>query len=65
MQKGPIADEPVMGTMVRWSMQNFTKMRFTEDTQNNPAVRNAIKGAMLRARTVLMEPMQRTRFCTK
>ena len=28
--------------------------------QTIPAVRNAIKGAMLRARTVLMEPMQRT-----
>ena len=60
-KKGPIADEPVMGTMVR-----LVDAKLHEDAihrgpaQTIPAVRNAIKGAMLRARTVLMEPMQRT-----
>ena len=60
-KRGPIADEPVMGTMVR-----LVDAKLHEDAihrgpaQTIPAVRNAIKGAMLRARTVLMEPMQRT-----
>lgn len=60
-KKGPIADEPVMGMMVR-----LVDAKLHEDAihrgpaQTIPAVRNAIKGAMLRARTVLMEPMQRS-----
>ena len=58
-KKGPVADEPVMGMMVR-----LVDAKLHEDAihrgpaQTIPAVRNAIKGAMLRARTVLMEPMQ-------
>ena len=60
-KKGPVADEPVMGMMVR-----LVDAKLHEDAihrgpaQTIPAVRNAIKGAMLRARTVLMEPMQRS-----
>ncbi len=60
-KKGPVADEPVMGMMVR-----LVDAKLHEDAihrgpaQTIPAVRNGIKGAMLRARTVLMEPMQRS-----
>jgi len=60
-KKGPMADEPVMGMLVR-----LVDAKLHEDAihrgpaQTIPAVRNAIKGAMLRARTVLMEPMQRS-----
>jgi elongation factor 2 len=60
-KKGPMADEPVMGMMVR-----LVDAKLHEDAihrgpaQTIPAVRNAIKGAMVRARTVLMEPMQRS-----
>jgi len=60
-KKGPIADEPVMGMMVR-----LVDAKLHEDAihrgpaQTIPAVRNGIKGAMLRARTVIMEPMQRS-----
>ena len=60
-KKGPVADEPVMGMMVR-----LVDAKLHEDAihrgpaQTIPAVRNGIKGAMLRASTVLMEPMQRS-----
>ena len=60
-KKGPVADEPVMGMMVR-----LVDAKLHEDAihrgpaQTIPAVRNGIKGAMLRARTVLLEPMQRS-----
>ena len=60
-KRGPVADEPVMGMMVR-----LVDAKLHEDAihrgpaQTIPAVRNAIKGAMIRARTVLMEPMQRS-----
>ena len=60
-KKGPVADEPVIGMMVR-----LVDAKLHEDAihrgpaQTIPAVRNGIKGAMLRARTVLMEPMQRS-----
>ena len=60
-KKGPVADEPVMGMMVR-----LVDAKLHEDAihrgpaQTIPAVRNGIKGAMVRARTVLMEPMQRS-----
>jgi elongation factor 2 len=58
--KGPIADEPVQGMFVR-----LVDAKLHEDAihrgpaQTIPAVRNGIKGAMLRARTVLLEPMQK------
>ena len=60
-KKGPIADEPVMGMMVR-----LVDAKLHEDAihrgpaQTIPAVRNGIKGAMMRARTIIMEPMQRS-----
>ena len=60
-KKGPVADEPVMGMMVR-----LVDAKLHEDAihrgpaQTIPAVRNGIKGAMMRARTVLMEPMQKS-----
>ena len=60
-KRGPIADEPVMGMMVR-----LVDAKLHEDAihrgpaQTIPAVRNAVKGAMLRSRTVIMEPMQKT-----
>lgn len=58
--KGPVADEPVQGMFVR-----LTDAKLHEDAihrgpaQTIPAVRNGIKGAMLRARTVILEPMQK------
>lgn len=58
--KGPIAEEPIMGVMVR-----LVDAKLHEDAihrgpaQTIPAVRNAIKGAMVRAGAVLMEPIQK------
>ena len=58
--KGPIADEPVQGMMVR-----LVDAKLHEDAihrgpaQTIPAVRNGIKGAMVRARTIILEPMQK------
>ena len=58
--KGPIADEPVQGMFVR-----LVDAKLHEDAihrgpaQTIPAVRNGIKGAMMRAKTVLLEPMQK------
>tara|TARA_B100001113_G_scaffold112973_1_gene91756 strand:- start:468 stop:1070 length:603 start_codon:yes stop_codon:yes gene_type:complete len=60
-KKGPLAEEPVMGMMVR-----LVDAKLHEDAihrgpaQTIPAVRNSIRGAMLRARAVMMEPMQKT-----
>ena len=59
-KKGPIAEEPMMGVMVR-----LVDAKLHEDAihrgpaQTIPAMRNAIKGALIRASTVLMEPMQK------
>ena len=58
--KGPIADEPVQGMFVR-----LVDAKLHEDAihrgpaQTIPAVRNGIKGAMMRARTIILEPMQK------
>ena len=58
--KGPVADEPVQGMFVR-----LVDAKLHEDAihrgpaQTIPAVRNGIKGAMMRAKTVLLEPMQK------
>ena len=60
-KKGPLAEEPVMGMMVR-----LVDAKLHEDVihrgpaQTIPAVRNSIRGAMLRAKAVMMEPMQKT-----
>ena len=59
-KRGPLAEEPVMGVMVR-----LVDAKLHEDAihrgpaQTIPAVRNAIKGAMVRARPVVLEPMQK------
>lgn len=60
MKKGPIAEEPVSGVKVR-----LVDAKLHEDSihrgpaQVIPAVRSAIYGAMLQARTLLLEPKQR------
>jgi len=59
-KRGPIAEEPMMGLYVR-----LVDAKLHEDAihrgpaQTIPAVRNAIKGACIRARPVIMEPMQK------
>ena len=59
-RKGPLAEEPMMGLMVR-----LVDAKLHEDAihrgpaQTIPAVRNAIRGAVLRAKPVIMEPMQK------
>ena len=59
-KKGPVADEPMMGMLVR-----LVDAKLHEDAihrgpaQTIPAVRNGIKGAILRARAILKEPMQK------
>ena len=59
-KKGPIAEEPLMSVMVR-----LVDAKLHEDAihrgpaQTIPAMRNAVKGALVRANTVLMEPMQK------
>ena len=62
-KKGPVADEPLMGVMVR-----LVDAKLHEDAihrgpaQTIPAVRNAIKGALLRSKSVIFEPMQNIRI---
>ncbi|HIG03957.1 MAG TPA: elongation factor EF-2 [Candidatus Poseidoniales archaeon] len=57
---GPLVEEPVSGIMVR-----LVDAKLHEDAihrgpaQTIPAVRNAIKGAMIRARPAILEPMQK------
>ncbi len=57
---GPLAGEPVMGMYAR-----LVDAKLHEDAihrgpaQSIPAMRNAIRGAMIRASTVIMEPMQK------
>ena len=59
-KKGPVADEPMMGMLVR-----LVDAKLHEDAihrgpaQTIPAVRNGLKGAILRARAILKEPMQK------
>ena len=62
-KKGPIADEPLTGVMMR-----LVDAKLHEDAihrgpaQTIPAVRNAIKGALIRAKSVLFEPIQKIRI---
>ena len=62
-KKGPVADEPLMGVMVR-----LVDAKLHEDAihrgpaQTIPAVRNAIKGALLRSKSVIFEPIQKIRI---
>ncbi len=59
-KKGPIAEEPLMSVMVK-----LKDAKLHEDAihrgpaQTIPAMRNAVKGALVRANTALMEPMQK------
>ncbi len=58
--KGPLAEEPCMGVMVR-----LVDAKLHEDAihrgpaQTIPAMRNSIKGAMVRAGPVVLEPIQK------
>ena len=62
-KKGPVADEPLMGVMIR-----LVDAKLHEDAihrgpaQTIPAVRNAIKGALLRSKPVIFEPIQKIRI---
>ena len=62
-KKGPVADEPLLGVMVR-----LVDAKLHEDAihrgpaQTIPAVRNAVKGALIRARSVMFEPIQKIRI---
>jgi len=62
-KKGPTAEEPLMGVLVR-----LVDAKLHEDAihrgpaQTIPAVRNAIKGAVLRAGSVIFEPIQNIRI---
>jgi elongation factor 2 len=59
-QKGPVAEEPLMSVMVR-----LVDAKLHEDAihrgpaQTIPAMRNSVRGALIRANTVIMEPMQK------
>ncbi len=59
-KSGPLAGEPTMGLLVR-----LTDAKLHEDAihrgpaQTIPAMRNALRGAMVRAGTSIMEPMQK------
>ena len=61
--KGPIAEEPLMGVMVR-----LVDAKLHEDAihrgpaQTIPAVRKAVKGALLRSKSVIFEPLQKIRI---
>lgn len=58
--RGPLAEEPCMGVMVR-----LVDAKLHEDAihrgpaQTIPAMRNSVKGAMVRAGPVILEPMQK------
>jgi|TARA_B110000211_G_scaffold71452_1_gene82810 elongation factor 2 len=62
-KKGPICEEPLMGVMVR-----LVDAKLHEDAihrgpaQTIPAVRNSLKGALIRARSVIYEPIQNIRI---
>ena len=62
-KKGPIAEEPLTGVLVR-----LVDAKLHEDAihrgpaQTIPAVRNAIKGALIRSNSVMFEPIQKIRI---
>ena len=62
-KKGPVAEEPLMGVMVR-----LVDAKLHEDAihrgpaQTIPAIRKAVKGALLRSKPVIFEPMQKIRI---
>ncbi len=61
--KGPIAEEPLTGVLVR-----LVDAKLHEDAihrgpaQTIPAVRNAIKGSLIRSNSVMFEPIQKIRI---
>ena len=57
--KGPIADEPVQECLLDWSSKLHEDAIHRGPAQTIPAIRNGIKGAMMRARTIIQEPMQK------
>ncbi len=62
-KKGPIAEEPLTGVLVR-----LVDAKLHEDAihrgpaQTIPAVRNAIKGSLIRSNSVMFEPIQKIRI---
>ncbi len=62
-KKGPIAEEPLTGVLVR-----LVDAKLHEDAihrgpaQTIPAVRNAIKGSLIRSNSVMFEPIQNIRI---
>lgn len=62
-KRGPVAEEPIMGIMMR-----LVDAKLHEDAihrgpaQTIPAVRNACKGALIRSRPIIQEPMQNIRI---
>jgi len=62
-KKAPIADEPLTGVMMR-----LVDAKLHEDAihrgpaQTIPAVRNSMKGALIRANSVMFEPIQKIRI---
>ena len=62
-KKGPVAEEPLMGVMV-----SLVDAKLHEDAihrgpaQTIPAIRKAVKGALLRSKPVIFEPMQKIRI---
>ena len=62
-KKGPIAEEPLTGVMAR-----LVDAKLHEDAihrgpaQTIPAVRNSLKGALIRSNSVLFEPIQKIRI---
>ena len=62
-KKGPVAEEPLAGVMIR-----LVDAKLHEDAihrgpaQTIPAVRNAIKGSLIRSKSVLFEPIQKIRI---
>ncbi len=62
-KKGPLAEEPLMGVMMR-----LVDAKLHEDAihrgpaQTIPAVRSACRGALIRSRPVILEPIQNIRI---
>ena len=57
--EGPIADEPVQGMYVRLVDAKLHEDAIHRGPAQTILPRNGIKGAMMRAKTVLLEPMQK------
>ena len=60
-KKGPVAEEPMMGVMMRLVDAKLHEDAILKTAQTIPAVRNACRGALIRSRPVILEPMQNIR----